>query len=884
MTAPGRIGMFGLLLCLAAPGLAQQRGRTRAVMVPQGPKVDATLADPLWSKAAALSLHAAPGREGKLATTVRLLFGPTDLFVAVRCEEPDREPQAAARRRDGEVWSDDCVELYVLPHPKVGYKQIAVNPIGTVFDQSFAPGKAADRAWNADVKVAVSSEPGKVWAVALSVPYKDLGAYVGEDQTWRLNVTRVRKGRGGAPQQEYTWAVLPSAEFHRPDAFGIVEGIDLAPRDGGLTRRAEALRGGLQWTRLPAPRGVRRVFPHPLDPNVAWCAATGGLLVTSDDGATWAPARSASAEAVGEATCLAVSTFDPRTICLGTDARGLLLSADGGRTWRPAGDGYASQHVEQVAFCPSDPSRQTLIVTHGVSAPGMSLSRDLGRTWQVLGTDRFLTRFVKQGETIVAVGSMAVTEGKVWGIHRSGTDGFRWQETVRGIRPSAPAVTDTRWQFYVATLDGGVLHSFNDGRSWHELVRAEGASWASLFFTNGPTDRASLLAAYDPHRQGLCLSRHRFSDGLGERQNRGLYVGPFVKSGAECAANANGTTWYAALNNTLWVGRWPLPGQGPAVAQARCVPCAVRVDEAAMADAQDALHQRIAALAAGGPVGEQVGPIAEAARTLDDRRGAMGFTLLARVRHPAGTKGVRAVTADLAKLGGPRDAALLDDGRHEDGAAGDGLYGARVRFDRGAFEQRDFREQLLLTVQATDTNGLSDTWPAAVSVSRGPVPVSLMHGGWDSPRSDGPVSVRMHHTDGARGKANVLRYEATGPGPWRATWLVPGDGFNTAGLGRLSFYIKGDIDQDLSVCLVDHHRIGSEGFLDEPHFSRPVPLIAGGYLRAVTSEYQAVRIPLARMLPKGTYFLRWHTAGIALLAPEAARPATYHIDLIQVEP
>jgi hypothetical protein len=884
MTASRCIGILAVLLVLAAPGLSQQRGRTRAVMVPKGPRLDASLADPLWSRAPALSLHAVLGKEGKLATAVRLLFGPTDLFVAVRCGEPDRDLQAKARQRDGKVWDDDCIELYVLPHPKLGYKQIAINPLGTVFDQSFAPGKAPDRQWNADVKLAVSTQPGKGWTIVLSVPYKDLGAFAADDQTWRFNVTRIRKGRRGAPQQEYTWAMLPSAEFHRPDAFGIVEGIDLAPREGGVTRRADALRSGLAWTRLRVPRGVRRVFCHPLDPNVAWCAATGGLFATSDDGARWAAVDSASADAVGEATCLAVSTYDPQTLCLGTEGRGLLLSSDGGRSWQRAADGYASKHIERLAFCPSDPSRRTLIVTHGLRAPGMSLSRDLGQTWQVLGTDRFLTRFVKQGETIVAVGSMAVTEGKVWGIHRSGTDGFRWQETVRGIRPSAPAVTDARWQFFVATLDGTILHSFNDGRSWHELARADGAAWASLFFTNGPTNRNALLAAYDPHRQGLCLSRHRFSDGLGERQNRGLYVGPFVKSGAECTPNANGTTYYIAMNNTLWVGRWALPGPGPAVAQARCVPCAVRVDEAAMANAQRALYERIAALAAGGPVAEHIGPIATAARTFDQRQGAMRFTILAQVRRHSGAAAVRAVTADLSMLGGPKDAPLRDDGRHEDERAGDGLYGARVRFGRGLFQQRDFRERLLVTVQATDTHGLSDTWPAVVNVSQGPVPASLMHGGWDSSRTEGPVSVRMHNADGARGKASVLQYVATGPGPWRATWLVPSDGVNSAGLKRLSFYIKGDVDQDLSVCLVDHHKIGSEGFLDEPHYSLPIPLIAGGYLRAITLDYQAVSIPLAKMLPKRTYFLRWHTAGIALLAAEGARPATYHVDLVRVEP
>ena len=45
-----------------------------------------------------------------------------------------------------------------------------------------------------------------------------------------------------------------------------------------------------------------------------------------------------------------------------------------------------------------------------------------------------------------------------------------------------------------------------------------------------------------------------------------------------------------------------------------------------------------------------------------------------------------------------------------------------------------------------------------------------------------------------------------------------------------------------------------------------------------------MREPLAKLLPKGTYFLRWHTAGIALAVPEGGRPGTYHIAAAQLGP
>ncbi len=862
--------------------------------VARGPKVDGTLADPLWEKAPKLSLHPVPGQEGKLATTCRLLFDATHLYAAVECEEPDAQLQAKARERDGDVWADDCVEIYILPHPEVGYKQIGVNAIGTVFDQSHPPGRRSDRSWNGDVKAAVSAQPGKGWKVALSVPLRDLGARTGGDQTWRFNVTRLRKARGATAQQEYTWCDLPTEDFHRPDAFGLIERIDFPGGGAGLQPVSGPATGrmpvpphtAIEWSRLAEPRGARRCFPHPLDPLVAWCATDKGLLVTRDEGHTWTPVEAASAEAIGEATCLAVSAVDPDTLVLGTDAKGLFLGLDAGKTWKPLAP-PASPHIEWVDFCPSDPTRRTLLATHGLAAPGLSLSRDLGATWEALGKDRYLARFVKHGETIVAIGSMVATEGKAWGLHRSGTDGVHWEETLRGIRPSAVASPGEPWQFFACTLDGAVLQADDDGRTWREVMRADGAAWASLFFTvakpeprdeGGGRDRAEALAAYDPHRQGLCLSRHRFKNGLGERHNQGLYVGPFVKTGAACVANANGSACYAVMNNALWVGRWALPANGPAVAQARAVPCSVALGSAGAARARGDLHGRIAALAADEPPEPHLRPIAAAARLIEEAKAGMQFTLQARVQHPRGPRAIKSVTVDATKLGGSDATPLLAGGQ------GDELFTATLRVSQAVFGQKRFRETCLLTVKATDDAGASDAWPAVVHLARGPAAFRFEQGGYHGAGAVGPVEVHWAGSGGVQPKSAALRFAATGPGPWRGYWVVAGDGYNGAGLAWLTFHIKGDASQELFVHLMDHHRVGDDLLYDEPHYSRGVPLLAGGYLKAITPSYQKVRIPLDKLLPKGTYFLRWHTAGIGLSAPEGARPATYFVDLMQVEP
>jgi hypothetical protein len=262
----------------------------------------------------------------------------------------------------------------------------------------------------------------------------------------------------------------------------------------------------------------------------------------------------------------------------------------------------------------------------------------------------------------------------------------------------------------------------------------------------------------------------------------------------------------------------------------------------------------------------------------------MQVTVQATVRHPDGPPGTQAVTVDASALGGSRTAPMHDDGRHGDEKPGDGIYGAPLAFSATVFGKQGFRETSLLTVSAVDRQGRRASWPAVVHLSRGPIGIDFMRGGWESPRSDGPVTIRMVREKGLRPDAHVLSIAATGPGPWRAGWLMPGDGENSAGLKWLTFRIKGDVDQELTVQLMDFHKIGSEGFFDEPHLSAPARLREGGYLAAITQDYQEVRIPIARLLPKGVYFLRWHTAGISVSVPAGGAPGTYHIDQPRLEP
>ncbi len=651
----------------------------------------------------------------------------------------------------------------------------------------------------------------------------------------------------------------------------------------------------LTWKLRRDLRDVQAVFPHPTDPLLAWLVTPAGLLKTDDDGKTFQAIPSASFQKVGHVSFLSYCPADENTLVFGTRSDGLFLSTDGGQTWRGMStvqEPLADLHIECVRFCPADPSFRTVIASHGPAAAGLSITRNLGRNWEFIARGQYIKQFVKNGETIVAAASEFGTEGRVWGIHRSGTDGQRWEVCNRGIRPTEGVSTRGRWRFLFATLDGSILESNNDGRTWFPALELERSGWVSLFFTHGRTGNLRLLGAYDPRRQGLVMSTQRMAQGLRHKENRGLYVGPFVKSGASCRANANGTTYYVCMNNALWVGRRLRPKAGPLIAYARCRPSAVWIGQAGLSLAQTSMHRHIQQVAANGVRRARVRAISNAYGKMKGYLASMGFSVEAKIEHPRGQAAVASVTVDASSFGSGRTVQLHDDGKHEDGAAGDGLYAASVSFTSSIFQNAHKRRWPLpgktaLTVTATDKAKKTDSWSAVVSIHSKPAKIVLWGWGGGSYRRyhrEGPaISAGRARNQGIEPGSAALSFGADGPGYWRGAWFWADGGINIGGRDNVLFQIKGDVHQELFVQLVDHHKIGLDVF-DEPHYGHRVPLIAGGYLKQITPRYQQVRIPIAKLLPKGTYFLRMHCAGLALSAPTGGKPGRYYLDQVWIEP
>ena len=126
------------------------------------------------------------------------------------------EVRAAIKERDGYVYSDDSVELFVQPHPENElYHQFAVSIAGIQAEnRRGADGPEFD--WNPEWEVAALKEEG-MWSLEMRIPFTVLGGApkVGDD--WRMNFCRNEKPHG----EISSWSAV-FGSFHDTTRFGKV--------------------------------------------------------------------------------------------------------------------------------------------------------------------------------------------------------------------------------------------------------------------------------------------------------------------------------------------------------------------------------------------------------------------------------------------------------------------------------------------------------------------------------------------------------------------------------------------------------------------------------------------------------------------------------------
>jgi len=179
------------------------------------PVIDGRLDDDIWKGEVSIRKLVPMKADGYalVSTEVWLRKDDAAFYVGVRCDEP-RIPamRTEVKERDGEVWSDDAVEILIdANRDQKTYRHFAVNASGVFYD-----GKQRDAAWNSSATVATKmADDG--WTAEFAIPLNELGAAVDPDDPWGVQVARHR------PREErnsYQWAPTFWYGNYVPRLFG----------------------------------------------------------------------------------------------------------------------------------------------------------------------------------------------------------------------------------------------------------------------------------------------------------------------------------------------------------------------------------------------------------------------------------------------------------------------------------------------------------------------------------------------------------------------------------------------------------------------------------------------------------------------------------------
>ena len=212
---PHLVAFLWSFLLLTASLCAQQRPSqesapvARAVAVEHAPKLDGTLADPLWQSAFPITdFRQREPHEGQTPTEkteVRILYTRHAVYFGIRCY--DSEPSrivATELRRDVSQDLDDHFEILIdSNHDRRGAYVFQINPLGTQIDgliveeqgsslgpfgTDFDPGW--DGVWTSEARITSDG-----WTAAVEIPFTTLNFTQSKDVLWGLNFKRFIRGK-----------------------------------------------------------------------------------------------------------------------------------------------------------------------------------------------------------------------------------------------------------------------------------------------------------------------------------------------------------------------------------------------------------------------------------------------------------------------------------------------------------------------------------------------------------------------------------------------------------------------------------------------------------------------------------------------------------------
>jgi len=173
-------------------------------------KIDGNPGDAAWKHGRVIeAFHTLDGKTPKAATTGKILTDANYLYLAFHCEEPQMDKlQDASKPRDGSLWSNDCIEIFIAPFADSHrFFHLISDVNGQVYDALNSDGKEDN---NYDLSITAKTQKQQNgWTLEMAIPLADLG--LNQARQALMNFGRERK-----PESELTsW----HGAFAKPDTW-----------------------------------------------------------------------------------------------------------------------------------------------------------------------------------------------------------------------------------------------------------------------------------------------------------------------------------------------------------------------------------------------------------------------------------------------------------------------------------------------------------------------------------------------------------------------------------------------------------------------------------------------------------------------------------------
>ena len=148
--------------------------------------IDGELNEDVWRRAPLVAGFRTPdGSQPVEATRVKVAYDSGHWYFAIEAmtEHAWSPLKAEAKERDSAVYSDDSVEIFLMP-PDGDYHHIAVNSLGTVYDA-----KIRDVAYESGAEVRAKVLKDR-YVIEMKVPVAPMGRKIEDGQVWRMHFYR----------------------------------------------------------------------------------------------------------------------------------------------------------------------------------------------------------------------------------------------------------------------------------------------------------------------------------------------------------------------------------------------------------------------------------------------------------------------------------------------------------------------------------------------------------------------------------------------------------------------------------------------------------------------------------------------------------------------